>query len=267
MKVLDRLRRIFTGGSESAHERLREESTAYGAAPSDGASQRTVSNDYTELRSGNVLCPSCKGTGLIPRELEETLVALIPLNDDRLKPKRTVWWVLLGIAIVLVIAFIVVFMLIPRAVDIMANQSAIDLVHVVEHSAMPDPKVKFHFLNYVHVANHNYYSVSVVNTSAQVICKFQPWNSEEIGQGKNLTTFNIGPLSTDGNRLYFNNSVEITGVAAEYCQAPFSKLTSLYINMQFNVIALFEYFNHREQVTISMTQQVCCVPSGNCTSR
>lgn len=38
-------------------------------------------------------------------EMEETLVALIPLNDDRLKPKRTWFWVLIGIAVCALFSF------------------------------------------------------------------------------------------------------------------------------------------------------------------
>lgn len=61
---------------------------------------RATGSGYTELMGGSVPCPSCNGSGMIPKgmsffnvfirylELEGTLVALIPLNDDRLKPKK-----------------------------------------------------------------------------------------------------------------------------------------------------------------------------------
>ena len=34
------------------------------------------------------------GTGRVPRTQQQELVALIPYDDDRLKPKRTALWVL-----------------------------------------------------------------------------------------------------------------------------------------------------------------------------
>ncbi|EPB78733.1 hypothetical protein ANCCEY_02123 [Ancylostoma ceylanicum] len=154
---------------------------------------------------GSVPCPSCKGTGRIPKEMEETLVALIPLNDDRLKPKRTWFWVLIGIAMCTLLASGAIFMLVPRAVDLHSNRPAINIIHVTEHKSSP-PMIRFHFM------------------------------------------------------------VSTRFVFVEYCQAPFSRLTSLYVNMQFDIVVALVYFNHREQVSLSTTQQVCCVPSGNCTS-
>ncbi|KAM9425245.1 transmembrane protein 106A isoform 2-T2 [Pholidichthys leucotaenia] len=35
-------------------------------------------------------CPTCRGTGRIPRGQQDQLVAVIPCNDVRLKPRRTV---------------------------------------------------------------------------------------------------------------------------------------------------------------------------------
>ena len=37
-----------------------------------------------------VICPTCQGSGEIPRELEKQLVALIPYGDQRLKPRHTI---------------------------------------------------------------------------------------------------------------------------------------------------------------------------------
>ncbi|CAJ0948749.1 unnamed protein product, partial [Mesorhabditis belari] len=264
-KLWTRIKGTFSSEDRVAHERLREEraESAYGAAASDSSNR--LSNDYTELRSGNVLCPSCKGTGWIPRELEETLVALIPINDDRLKPKRTFLWVCLGVGVVLIIAFVLIFMLMPRAVNLSPNHSAIDIIKVYNTTESP-PMVFFGFKNFVNISNHNYYAVRVVNTTSNVISRFQPWSSDQLGTGLNHSSISVGPLSTMGNQLFFWNNVTITDIAAEYCRAPFSRFTSTYVNMQFDVAVDLEYFNHKERVTLTTIQQVCCVPSGNCTS-
>nr|AAH53198.1 Zgc:64013 protein [Danio rerio] len=37
----------------------------------------------------SITCPTCQGTGRIPRNQENQLVALIPYSDQRLKPRRT----------------------------------------------------------------------------------------------------------------------------------------------------------------------------------
>ena len=51
-------------------------------------------------------------------ELETQLVALIPVNDSRLKPRRTVLYVSLAVGIVLLIAGLLLFFLVPRNISI-----------------------------------------------------------------------------------------------------------------------------------------------------
>jgi hypothetical protein len=41
-----------------------------------------------DLMSGGAQCPTCRGTGRLPRGQNEELVALIPYSDKRLKPRR-----------------------------------------------------------------------------------------------------------------------------------------------------------------------------------
>ncbi|KFU95541.1 Transmembrane protein 106C, partial [Chaetura pelagica] len=42
----------------------------------------------------NIPCPTCQGTGCIPAEQVNELVALIPYSDQRLRPHRTPSWIL-----------------------------------------------------------------------------------------------------------------------------------------------------------------------------
>ncbi|VDN38427.1 unnamed protein product [Gongylonema pulchrum] len=126
-------------------------------------------------------------------------------------------------------------------------------------------------VNEFNISNANYYSVRVVNSSATVLSKFQPWSTDVIGSGGNTTSIVIGPRTSRERTLHFNNTVTLQGgvagfLCSEYCQAPFSRLTSLYVNMQFDISVTLEYLNHHEQATLSVVQQVCCVPSGNCTA-
>ncbi|VDK45326.1 unnamed protein product [Anisakis simplex] len=229
----------------------------------NASSSRTSSANYTELMGGSVPCPSCKGSGRIPKEMEEMLVALIPVNDDRLKPKRTWVYVLCGILICVLLAGGVIFLMVPRAVDLSSIRPPVEIINVFDHD--PD-HISFYFLNAINISNANYYSVRVVNSSATIISKFQPWSSDVVGHGYNATTTIVTPRSRNKHLILFNNTVTLKGGVAEYCQAPFSRLTSLYVNMQFDISVTLEYLNHREQATISTVQQVCCVPSGNCTS-
>ncbi|GMT26977.1 hypothetical protein PFISCL1PPCAC_18274 [Pristionchus fissidentatus] len=259
--------RMRTSIMGRGHERLVEDSNGGIPGTSDeSAPTRSLSTDYTELMGGSVPCPSCKGTGRIPKEMEETLVALIPVNDDRLKPKHTWRWVVVVVLACLLIASGVIFMLVPRAVELHSDRKSIDKVHVFSTQEKP-PQLEFWFMNYVNISNANYYAIQVQNTTASVISKFQPWSKEIIGSGGNGSTISVSPLN-DGRMtaLGFNNTVKLVDYVAEYCTASFSRLTSLYVNMQFDVVVTLMYFNHREQISLSAVQQVCCIPSGNCTS-
>jgi len=231
------------------------------------SSNRNASTDYTELNGGSVPCPSCNGSGLIPKELESTLVALIPVNDERLKPKRTWIYILVWIAVCILIGSIMIFILMPRTVTLSSNREPVQLVNVTRNET--HTLIDFFFMNRINISSGNYLPVSVVNITASIIDKFDPWSSDVVGTGMNDTFSMLGPLDLYRNtrELYFNNSVELKGIAAEYCQTLYSHLTSLYVSLQFDVaVTLQYYYGHKEQITLSMQQMVCCIPSGNCTS-
>ena len=65
-------------------------------------------------------CQSCQGTGRLPRSQQQELVALIPYDDDRLKPKRTALWVTMGVVCAIfacgLVAGSLVYILVPRTV-------------------------------------------------------------------------------------------------------------------------------------------------------
>uniref|UniRef100_A0A5F5PV12 Transmembrane protein 106A n=1 Tax=Equus caballus TaxID=9796 RepID=A0A5F5PV12_HORSE len=65
-----------------------------------------------------VTCPTCQGSGEIPRELEKQLVALIPYGDQRLKPRHTKRSVFLAVLICLVTSSLMVFFLFPRSIAV-----------------------------------------------------------------------------------------------------------------------------------------------------
>uniref|UniRef100_A0A0N4ZKT5 Transmembrane protein 106A n=1 Tax=Parastrongyloides trichosuri TaxID=131310 RepID=A0A0N4ZKT5_PARTI len=254
--------------NDTAHLIVSEESSS--TSPSNNKNetnpsqqQTTVTSDYTELMNGSVPCPSCNGSGRIPKEMEETLVALIPVNDDRLKPKRTCIWVSIGIGICLLLASAAIFMLMPRPVTLSSLRHSIENVNVYRKE---EQQMDFHFLNSINITNSNYFAVKVLNVSSKIINKFQPWSSELIGSGSNNISRTIMPLSSVGNTLWFNNSVSLHGYVAQYCQSNISLLTSLYVAMQFDITVIVEYLKHSETVSLSTLQSVCCIPSGNCTS-
>uniref|UniRef100_A0A1I7ZU40 SEA domain-containing protein n=1 Tax=Steinernema glaseri TaxID=37863 RepID=A0A1I7ZU40_9BILA len=271
-RIADRAKNFFSPNSPSNGSAGPSDfaSTANLVESTSNSRTGTVSNDYTELMGGSVPCPSCKGCGRIPKEMEETLVALIPVNDDRLKPKRTWIWVLCGISICVLLAAIAIFMLMPRTVQLSSHSDPIMTVNVTNAINDKDPKkakIEFNFMNSINISNANYYSVTVTNVTSQIVNQFQPFLTDIIGTGGNDTVITIAPLTSHyNNLLFFNNSVELHEYAAQYCQSPYASLTSLYVTMRFEISVLIEYLGHTEQASIKTTQQVCCIPTGNCTT-
>uniref|UniRef100_A0A1D5QSC1 Transmembrane protein 106C n=1 Tax=Macaca mulatta TaxID=9544 RepID=A0A1D5QSC1_MACMU len=64
----------------------------------------------------SITCLTCQGTGYIPTEQVNELVALIPHSDQRLRPQRTKQYVLLSILLCLLASGLVVFFLFPHSV-------------------------------------------------------------------------------------------------------------------------------------------------------
>lgn len=237
----------------------------------EGTSNRTSHSisDYTELHGGCVPCPSCKGSGLIPKELESTLVALIPINDERLKPKRTWLIVTFWVSLCVIIGSLLIFLLMPRTVTMSSNRMPIEKVHVTDRDVNTSNYIDFAFLNKINVTSGNYMPVDLVNVTATITSKFQPWSTDIVGRGYNSTFTDLSPmvLYRTTCELVFNNTVHLKDVVAQYCQADFSKYIPLYVTLQFDISATLKYYyGHTEQVSLSIQQQVCCIPSGNCTS-
>ncbi|XP_074622266.1 transmembrane protein 106C-like isoform X1 [Acropora palmata] len=69
-------------------------------------------SDFTQT------CPTCGGTGKLTREQENDLVALIPVRDSRLKPRRTMLYLLLAIFLGVVISVVAGVFLFPRSISI-----------------------------------------------------------------------------------------------------------------------------------------------------
>ncbi|KAI1728395.1 transmembrane protein [Ditylenchus destructor] len=177
---------------------------------------RTTTSDYTELNGGSVPCPSCNGSGLIPKELESTLVALIPVNDERLKPKRTWLYISIWIMVCIIIGGVLLFLFMPRTVVLNSNEVPIEIVHVYDRDNATSTYIDFYFLNTINVSSGNYLPVSVLNITATIISKFQPWSMDVVGYGENDTFSQTTPLDLYRNtrELSFNNTVSLKGFAA-----------------------------------------------------
>ena len=116
-----------------------------------------------------VVCPSCKGTGRLPKGMEQELVALIPYKDNRLKP-RPVWpYIALAIGLLALTLFTgggLLFFMYPRSVA----ASTFDAVATTPNdSFVVTSRLMNMSLNAsVYVNNSNFFSISVLNLNITV---------------------------------------------------------------------------------------------------
>uniref|UniRef100_A0A8D3A781 Transmembrane protein 106A n=1 Tax=Scophthalmus maximus TaxID=52904 RepID=A0A8D3A781_SCOMX len=105
-------------------------------------------------------CPTCRGTGRIPRD---QLVAVISCNDVRLKPRRTKLYVCASMAACVCLCCLILFFLFPRSITL--TPVSVLSVMVYFH---PDT-VNVQVTNLINVTNENFVPVQIVDFNVQSV--------------------------------------------------------------------------------------------------
>lgn len=112
-----------------------------------------------DFRSGGT-CPTCHGTGRIPRGQDDELVALIPYSDKRLKPRRR-YCVYLSILLVvlLVCGSILLAFMFPRSasISLVAMNTSKEWVPYTNVSEV----INITMQTYIHIHNSNFFTMDV----------------------------------------------------------------------------------------------------------
>ncbi|CAD5117386.1 DgyrCDS6160 [Dimorphilus gyrociliatus] len=120
-------------------------------------------DDSPSTESVTVKCPSCRGSGRIPKEYESQLVAIIPVRDKRLKPRRTWLWIVLTLAICIILASLLGFFLAPRSVKLSLRSNHLNGTKIYDNNAsdftQSDVKV-ISILSYK-ITNTNFYPIYI----------------------------------------------------------------------------------------------------------
>ncbi|KRY37932.1 Transmembrane protein [Trichinella spiralis] len=204
---------------------------------SDAIIEADQSFYYEEFMEGSVPCPSCDGAGRIPKEQEKQLVALIPLTDKRLKPRRTTLWVLSAVSASLLTWALCIFFLIPRSIVVSSDDSSI--VPYAAYVNESQPTVKLSFLKYLNVTNFNFVTISVVNASMVSIYILD--SRRVVGQTTNLTHVIVPLRST--RTIVFNTTITFDSELLVY---------------EVLVTITSNYLGHSEQTSVSNNQQLYC---------
>lgn len=172
----------------------------------------------------SVTCPTCQGTGRIPSDQVNELVALIPYSDQRLRPQRTKLYVVLSAVLCLLASGLVAFFLFPRSVVVVD-----DGIHsVTVHFDHVNAKVLMNLTSKLNFSNPNFFSVLVQSVTCQALYMKTVVGSQQMD---NVTI--IQPLSQ--TQVNYSVSVEI-GSSAPYvytfCTMPSIKVHNIVLFMQ-----------------------------------
>jgi hypothetical protein len=115
-------------------------------------------------------CPTCNGIGKVKKNEQHQLVALIPLSDNRLKPKRIWLWILSTFIVCLVIASTLTFLLAPRTISI--SNKLVDL-HPFNITKITDPDnntigINLSFQEIFEIHNANFFQVKMKNLTLEL---------------------------------------------------------------------------------------------------
>ncbi|KAM6152602.1 transmembrane protein 106B [Erethizon dorsatum] len=215
----------------------------------DGRNGDVSQFPYVEFTGrDSVTCPTCQGTGRIPRGQENQLVALIPYSDQRLRPRRTKLYVMASVFFCLLLSGLAVFFLFPRSIDV--KYIGVKSAYV----SYDDQKrtIYLNITNTLNITNNNYYSVEVENITAQV-----QFSKTVIGKARLNNITNIGPL--DMKQIDYTVPTIIAEEMSymfDFCTLISIKVHNIVLMMQVTVTTT--YFGHSEQISQERYQYVDC---------
>eukprot|EP00795_Rhopilema_esculentum_P014275 gene14275-5306_t len=142
--------------------------------PSRTESRDTDTESFT-YEHFPVVCPTCRGTGRVHQDDVNELVAFIPVKDERLRPSRIFWKLLLMFLICTCIAAPLAFVLTPRSVEISVNN-----IKSLEIRIPSSKNLSAYIIveTNLKIQNQNYLTVKITEIHLQVF-----WNKILLNHG------------------------------------------------------------------------------------
>ncbi|XP_051795459.1 transmembrane protein 106A [Acanthochromis polyacanthus] len=196
-----------------------------------------------ESSSGDT-CPTCRGTGRIPRGQEDQLVAVIPCNDVRLKPRRTKLYVCISMGVCLFLCCLILFFLFPRSITLMPAS----VVSVVVYFT-PDT-VSIEVTNLINITNDNFVPVKINVFTIQGLV-------DKLVVGTNKMT-NMTALQSRTQKSYtyqVDLSIKDNGLYT-YCKSKNIKIHTLFLVLQ--ITMNISYLAHTEQLSLDTYEYIDC---------
>lgn len=207
---------------------------------------------YEELIKDSVPCPSCRGIGSVPKEMEGQLIALIPMGDKRLRPRRTYLYVGVAILLCLITAGLCMFFLFPRDVVVTSNRPLLEPLRMLLN-------VSAYFVNLTVVNNYNFTNNNFFPVTIQGAQMTAMYDDRMMATAVNNTAVDIPIKSKLTYSIYMSivlSRLNQWGFLVAFCEDGRPWVHNLPIT--FELTANYTYLGHMEQATLVTFQQVSC---------
>ncbi|XP_006832766.1 PREDICTED: transmembrane protein 106A [Chrysochloris asiatica] len=193
---------------------------------------------------GFVTCPTCQGSGEIPRALEKQLVALIPYGDQRLKPRHTKLFVFLAVLICFMTSTLIIFFLFPRSTVVQSAGLNFSTV------ALNETGISLNLTNVLKISNHNYCPITVTQLAIEVLHL-----SLVVGQVSKNLLLPIGPLASE--QMFYAVASNIRDENT-YKICTWQKIKVHHVLLYIQGTLTYSYLSHSEQVVFQSYEYVDC---------
>ncbi|XP_037133538.1 transmembrane protein 106A [Syngnathus acus] len=189
-------------------------------------------------------CPTCRGTGRIPRGHQDQLVAVIPCNDKRLEPRRTKLYVCVSMALCLFLSCLILFFLFPRSITL----TPVSVLSVMVYFT-PDT-VQMEVTNLIRVINDNFVPVQIMALDVQGLI-----SRVVVGKIK-LSNMTVIPSRSDKSYTYKIDLPVTDKGLSTYCQSTVIKIHTLFLELQMTMN--ISYLSHTEQLSLETFEYIDC---------
>lgn len=189
-------------------------------------------------------CPTCRGTGRIPRGNEDQLVAVIPCNDKRLKPRHTKLYVCISMTVCLLLCCLILFFLFPRSVTLTPVSVQSVMVHFTQDT------VEIEVTNLMNITNENFVTVQIVELDVQGLV-----TDTVVGKTKIL---NMPAIQSHSQKTYtYHIDLHLTDEGLlTYCKSSSIKIHTLFLELQMTMN--ISYLSHTEQLSLDTYEYIDC---------
>ncbi|XP_035508963.1 transmembrane protein 106A-like [Morone saxatilis] len=175
---------------------------------------------------------------------ESKLVAVIPCNDQRLRPRHTKLYVAVSVGLCLLASSLVLFFLFPRSVLLSPVAVKSSFVYFNEND------VEINITNVLNITNHNFVAVQAYNLTVQAL------NFETVvGTVSIKNVSSVKPLSV--KMISFVIPVKLTDPGtSNYCKKASLPVHILYLHLQMSMTVY--YLAHYEQLSVETYEYIDC---------